>query len=501
MKKLLYIISALGMGFGLASCDLDITPDTDVAGPDAGKLVYVEGLRNGIYNNLTVVTSYEYMRYPDYYTDLFNETTNSGNRGGYFSRWMLNSSDQDVNAMWSNYYSVISSINFTLEKADEAMEAEPGNAEQLAYYKGELTFIRAYILHQLALRYCEDYEPDKASTQLGVPTPTTYDPEAKLNRGTLAQTYQQINDDIKAAEAVITTTGSANSAYVTKDAITALKAQVALQMHDYDNAITYAKSLYTAYPLIQSKADMEKMWMNDTSTETIFQLNLTKTTLGLIGNTTYDYSYGSWNAEGGYYLYAPAYVPEKWICELYSTEDYRYETLIGPSHINGLGTEENPTPGWLMIKLTGNRDLFTSSTVLTYKNMPKVFRVAEMYLIEAEAQYRKGGDALTPLNALRQSRGLATVSSTGDELFQDIKDECVREFIGEGRRLFDLKRWHEGITRSAQDACINLLAGGSSVYAMTVAASNPQWVWPIPQEELHSNPNFGDQNTGYTQNN
>ena len=57
------------------------------------------------------------------------------------------------------------------------------------------------------------------------------------------------------------------------------------------------------------------------------------------------------------------------------------------------------------------------------------------------------------------------------------------------------------ITRSAQEACISLLAGGSSVYAMTVEASNPHWVWPIPQEELHSNTNFGDQNSGYAQNN
>ena len=73
MKKISYLITVLGMGLGLASCDLSITPDTDVAGPDAGKLVYVEGLRNGVYNKFTIASSYVFMRYPEYYTDTFND--------------------------------------------------------------------------------------------------------------------------------------------------------------------------------------------------------------------------------------------------------------------------------------------------------------------------------------------------------------------------------------------------------------------------------------------
>lgn len=499
MKKILYLITALGLGCGLVSCDLDLTPDTDVAGPDAAALIYVKGLRNGIYNQLTTVSGYDYMRYPEYYTDLFNETTNSGNRGGYFSRWMLNATDQDVNAIWSNYYTVVRSVNYAIMRAGEAAANDPDNAEELNFYKGELHLIRAYVFHQLALRFCEDYEPDRAASQPGVPTPTSYNPAAQLNRGTLEQTYRQILDDIAAAEKIVDTPGAADSPYVTVDAITALKAQVALQMHRYDDAIGYARSLYAGYPLITSKSGMEKMWLQDTSTETIFQLSLTSTTLPLVDNTTYDYSSGTWNA-AGYFIYSPAYVPEQWVCDLFDTaKDYRYGPCIEASHIKELDNGAN-TDGWLMVKLTGNRDLFTTPTVLTYKNMPKIFRIAEMYLIEAEAQYRNNGDALTPLNALRGARGLDAVSSTGEALFKDIQDESVREFIGEGRRLFDLKRWHQGIARDAQTACVNLLTGGSSVYELTVSASNSKWVWPVPQEELHNNPNFGSQNEGYVNN-
>jgi len=499
MKKIVYLITALGLGCGFVSCDLDLTPDTDIAGSDAAALIYVEGLRNGVYNDLTTASAYDYMRYPEYYTDLFNETTNSGNRGGYFSRWLLNATDQDVNEIWQNYYSIVASINYAIMRAEEAAAKDPENAETLDFYKGELHLIRAYVFHQLALRFCEDYEPDRAASQPGIPTPTSYDPAAKHNRSTLEQTYRQILADIAVAEKIVDTPGAADSPYVTVDAITALKAQVALQMHEYDDAIAYARSLYGAYPLISSKSDMEKMWMQDTSTETIFQLSLSSTTLPLVDNTAYDYSSGTWNS-AGYFIYSPAYVPEQWVCDLFDAgKDYRYGPCIEASHIKEIGDGANPE-GWLLVKLTGNRNLFTSPTVLTYKNMPKIFRVAEMYLIEAEAQYRNGGDALTPLNALRAARGLDAVSSTGDALFKDIQDESVREFIGEGRRLFDLKRWHRGIARDAQTACTSFLSGGTSVYGLTVDASNNKWVWPIPQEELHNNSNFGDQNKGYINN-
>lgn len=495
MKKLKYIFASLCVVIGLTSCNLDIKPQTGIDAEETTTLRHIEALVNGVYNNMTTVTGYDFMRYPDYYTDLFNETTQSGNRGGYFSRWIVNYNDQDVNTIWSNYYAVISQINFVIERADIVAKLSPADAPELGVLKGELIFFRAYCLHQLALRFCQDYDPAKATTQLGVPCPTKYNPHAQLNRGTLADTYKQITDDIVAAEALITASGKANASTVNVDAITAFKAQVALQMHDYTNASAYAKSLYATYPLIQSKDEMNAMWHYDTSSETILQFSLTSSTLALVGNTTYDYTSGSWNASISNWLYTPAYVPEQWVCDLFEATDWRYGTCIAPSY---LYVNKQVMQGTLLLKFMGNRDLFTSATVLTYKNMPKVFRVAEMYLIDAEAQYRNGGDALTPLNALRAARGLAGVASTGDALFADIKKECIREFIGEGRRLFDLKRWGDGFKRNPQTALKTILAGGTSTYEMEVQANEPMFVWPIPADEGHRNPNIGEQNEGYT---
>ena len=499
MKKLKYILASLCVVIGFGSCELGITPDTDIAGPDAGKLLYVEGLVAGSYNDMASAQTYENLRLPDYYTDLFNETGQSGNRGGFFSRWQLHYDDQDVDYNWRLYYSIVASVNFTLEKADEALAAEPENEAKLNVLKGELYFFRAFFMHQLALRFCQDYDPAKADSQLGVPCPVKYDALAKLNRGTLAATYERITDDIELAEGLVKTAGAANSGKVTADAVTALKAQVALQMHDYDTASACAKSLYAKYPLATKASDLSDMWNHDTSTETIFQINLTKQTLALVSNLTYDYTWGDWNEEEQTYIFDPAYVPEQWVCDLYDASDWRYGIYLGPNRTKSIEADA-AEQAKLVLKFKGNEDLFSKEHVLTYANMPKIFRVADMYLIDAEAQYRtQGGDALTPLNALRKARGLGELSVTGDELFAEIKKECVREFIGEGRRLFDLKRWGDGFQRNGQAAYISQLKGGTTVYEMKVEANNPKFVWPIPQREGTNNPNIGQQNEGYTQ--
>ena len=61
MKRVKYIFASLCVVIGFSSCNLNITPDTDIAGPDAGTLFYVEGLVNGIYNNTATIQSYEYL--------------------------------------------------------------------------------------------------------------------------------------------------------------------------------------------------------------------------------------------------------------------------------------------------------------------------------------------------------------------------------------------------------------------------------------------------------
>ena len=263
-------------------------------------------------------------------------------------------------------------------------------------------------------------------------------------------------------------------------------------MHDYPNASKYASSLYASYPLVDSKIALEQMWREDTSTETIFQPEVNTTTLSSVSSMS-DYYNGLWN--GSKYVTTPYYVLEQHIVDLFSTEDYRMGIYLEYSYVQLSSSQKGN--GYLLTKFIGNKFFRSALTQLNYKNMPKVFRVAQMYLIDAEAQYQQNGGGAGPLNTLRQSRGLEPTDATGKDLFDAIKDEYVREMMGEGYRLSDLKRWKETFQRDYQSALRSVVRTRGR--DMNPNVNDPKFVWPIPQDEIENNPNFGSQNPGYAQ--
>ncbi|MGV8815352.1 MAG: RagB/SusD family nutrient uptake outer membrane protein [Gelidibacter sp.] len=115
------------------------------------------------------------------------------------------------------------------------------------------------------------------------------------------------------------------------------------------------------------------------------------------------------------------------------------------------------------------------------------FRVAEQYLIRAEARAQRGdiAGAQKDINVLRIRAGLPnTTASNLSELMDAILQERrVELFAEQGHRWFDLKR-----TGNA-NAILNAL--------------KPNWkvtdvLFPIPEAELQFNPNLLPQNNGYS---
>ncbi|MNE16089.1 SusD family protein [compost metagenome] len=110
----------------------------------------------------------------------------------------------------------------------------------------------------------------------------------------------------------------------------------------------------------------------------------------------------------------------------------------------------------------------------------KTIRLAEMYLIRAEANFRNGSQlGATPLddvNILRE-RANATLLATVD--LNAILNERVLELAFEGQSLPDLKRTKGSI-------------GGG------IQWNSSKLVFPIPQREMDANPALkGQQNEGY----
>jgi len=125
----------------------------------------------------------------------------------------------------------------------------------------------------------------------------------------------------------------------------------------------------------------------------------------------------------------------------------------------------------------------SSTTTTSYSIM---LRLAEQYLIRAEARARQGDliGAKEDLDFVRNNAGLSpTTAVTATDLVTAVMEERRFEFFTElGMRFFDLQR--------------------SGNLDATLTPVKPGWnttdgLWPVPQSELLINPNLAPQNAGY----
>lgn len=110
-------------------------------------------------------------------------------------------------------------------------------------------------------------------------------------------------------------------------------------------------------------------------------------------------------------------------------------------------------------------------------NPAYIIRIAELYLIAAEAKGLAGG-GLSELNALRTNRGLGAATANSEAAFQQlVADERLAELNFEGDRFFDLAR-----TGKISDV---------------LGVDQEKGVFPIPQRELIASKNQVKQNPGF----
>jgi hypothetical protein len=122
-------------------------------------------------------------------------------------------------------------------------------------------------------------------------------------------------------------------------------------------------------------------------------------------------------------------------------------------------------------------------------------RVAEMYLIEAEALARQSGkeeQAKDVLYLLAKDRDPQYVrsSNSGQALIDEILIQRRIELWGEGRNFTDLKRLNLPLIRPEASS------GGQGGHVAAIAvklyepAGTNNWNWMIPRKEIDTNPNL-----------
>ncbi len=419
MKKIFYITILLSSF--LSSCNF-----LDLDSPDGVEKDKLFETADGLYN--ARIGMYGALASANYYGGTFPLVascySDDGANGGYsvpsydeLGAKTVTSTNILLDNIWISLYNANAIANQILVSVDKIQDATL-TTESRAAFKSEALFVRA-LCHFDALR-CWGEHWDMNSTY-GIPVisvPQAFD--TKVTRATVKESYDFIIKDLAEAESTISVDLTSKN-YVTKTAVQALTARVMLYGKDNVNAAKYANDIIkNARDLsLLATADYGKVFTTKTSPESIFEIGFNAQNRSGFNQSTYVRD----DANRPEVIYLAAEDLGKFFDSRKS--DVRSQLVNFTSNHNSI------SPDGRTEKYRGEQ---------TRDNPAYVLRLAEMYLIVAEAKGRANGLAM--LNALREKRGLPKIASVpSDAAYQTlILEERRAEFNWEGHRYFDLAR-------------------------------------------------------------
>lgn len=360
----------------------------------------------------------------------------------------LLSSDAVVSSLWNSSYNQIYAANAVLEGVHNSATLEAADKSQLT---GEALFARAFTHFYLVNIFGD------------VPyvTTTDYVHNSTVRRMPTATVYSNIISDLENAVALLSPEYLQPTRTRPNRAVAqALLARVYLYHGDFAMAESTTTAVLT-HPDYEWVDDLDHTFLKE-STATIWQLSP-----GGEGVNTY---------EGSTFIFV---------------EGPPYVVSLADDFVAGFEAGDLRKDHWI-------KEVTDGSSVWYHPNKYKqdmptaasleysvVFRMAEQYLIRAEARAKLGdlAGAKADVNRIRNTAGLGdTPAITLTEVMDAIAEERKHELFTEhGHRFFDLNRWGR---------------------LDDVLSSKPGWettdrLWPLPLSEMQVNPFLTPQNPGY----
>lgn len=355
-----------------------------------------------------------------------------------------------VRDAWLGSYRVINDVNNVLSAVNNVLPNKQKKVE------GEAKFIRATVYFELIRFFAKAWNDGDPNSNDGVPlilqpTRNANDPLYKKTRDKVAAVYAQIITDLTEAEAALPLS---NGFFATKAAASGMLARVYLQKGDYANAAAAANRTITTnnggrYDLTPTYADafpFNPSNLNEVipnTKEDVFAIQVTNSQ-GINDFNTYFSPFGRGDI------------------------DIRNEHLAF----------YDPADERALLFYDDGGSIRTGKFDMIYGNV-HIIRLAEMYLIRAEANFRAGTSVgatpLSDINRIRARAGLLPLTQPQLTL-NAILLERKLELAFEGHNLHDVKRLQKSVGALAWNA--------------------PKLVFPIPDRERKLNPNLS-QNAGY----
>lgn len=374
-----------------------------------------------------------------------------------FQEHEIDPGNTDNLSIWSSAYNMIYAANSFLEGLQNADRLNQAFKLKM---EGQARFVRAFTYFYLVNLYGD------------VPLILTTDYRANQLASRVSQTevYDQILTDLLMAEELAPSEyKNEERTSVNKQVIRAFLSRVYLYMENWVEAEKYSTQVINDSETYQLPEDLNQVFLTD-SPEAIWQISP-------IGGG----GISSQTNEGEFFIIDPVFsffaaikLEEQFVSE-FDSIDKRFQNWVGYNES-------------LDAHFAYKYKVWTSSE-FPIKEYSMVLRLAEQYLIRAEARAEQGDllGSVQDIDNIRFRAGLELLSETEPDISKDqLLDEILlqrrKELFAEwGHRWLDLKR--TGLTSQVFEA-------------ENAGWSETDIYYPIPEAERSKNPNL-TQNDGY----
>jgi starch-binding outer membrane protein, SusD/RagB family len=387
---------------------------------------------------------------------------------------------------WNSSYEAIAHANEVLAVIDNL----PGDDARRKAVKGEALLIRAYNHFMIVNLFAKHYDQRTSNRDLGIPY--VEEPEKvfikQYNRLMVREVYQKIERDLLEGLELVNDSYYANSGkyHFTRKAALAFASRYYLFKGDHNNCVKYSSQLLGNTPEVYVKniPSLLRERVNTEDYTRLFTSPNDESNLLLIRKiTNFHVNVGHWPTDDTNELNPDFSIYAELRSNPFGVRDERFENAMYVRGENGLASPK--------FEFLFERSSLTSNVGLNY-TIVLAFRGEEVLLNRAESNVllNRVDDALADLQILVNRRYTDTrgneVVLTADRLrnYYGVNDprlaiwwfilhERQKEFIHEGLRWFDIKRYEFPV--------FHLLSDGEII---TLDEEDPRKILQIPKAAI-----------------